>query len=169
MRRFYLKCRIALITFTLGVASVFMLNGSLYFSDEVPVNLPQVKSSSVFEIITKENWKGFNFVGHACGGRNKHDGESWVSGYRTNDWKKISISGSSHEKANGAKKEFSLRIANAFKVLESGKSRIIVENQEDENKWIDLIKYENKKSLVIINSPTLELALEFEKWRESQK
>ena len=69
------------MTFALGLASVFVLNGSLQFSDEITVNLPQVKSSEVFEIITKENWKGFAFAGHGCGGRNKYGAESSVSGY----------------------------------------------------------------------------------------
>ena len=44
MKTYYSKFRIMLITFAFGLASVFMLNGSLRSSDEMPVNLPKVRS-----------------------------------------------------------------------------------------------------------------------------
>ncbi|CAN5332653.1 hypothetical protein BH20ACI1_BH20ACI1_14090 [soil metagenome] len=47
MKRYYSKFRIMLMTFALGLASVFMLNGSLQFSDEVLINLPETKSENV--------------------------------------------------------------------------------------------------------------------------
>lgn len=46
MKKFYLRFRILLITFTVGLASVFMMNGSLQTSDEIFVNLPQIESDS---------------------------------------------------------------------------------------------------------------------------
>ena len=54
MKGFYAKFRIMLITFALGLASVFMMNGSLQFSDEVYVNLPKVKSDSIIFVIPKK-------------------------------------------------------------------------------------------------------------------
>ena len=53
MKRFYSKFRIGLMTFALGLASVFVMNGSLQFSDEVTVNLPETKSESVILIYPK--------------------------------------------------------------------------------------------------------------------
>ena len=41
MKKIYFRFRVLLITFTLGLASVFMLNGSLQISDEIPINLPR--------------------------------------------------------------------------------------------------------------------------------
>ena len=35
------------MTFALGLASVFMLNGSLQFSDEVFVNLPEINNEII--------------------------------------------------------------------------------------------------------------------------
>ncbi len=50
MKRFYLKFRIGLMTFAFGLASVFMINGSLQVSDEVYVDLPKVhyEPSTIF-------------------------------------------------------------------------------------------------------------------------
>ncbi len=46
MKRFYSQFRIMLITFALGLASVFVFNGSLQLSDEVTVQLPKTESKS---------------------------------------------------------------------------------------------------------------------------
>ncbi|MGI8786417.1 MAG: hypothetical protein ACR2HG_01465 [Pyrinomonadaceae bacterium] len=54
MKRFYFKFRIMLMTFALGLASVFVFNGSLKYSDEVFVNLPKVESDSVIFITPKK-------------------------------------------------------------------------------------------------------------------
>lgn len=157
------------MTFALGLASVFAVNGTLQFSDEIPVNLPQVKSISVFEIITKENWKGFQPFGHGCGGTNKYEGESSVTAYRTNDWKSVSISGSSHDTAKETTTEFNSRIKDAFRILEISKKRAVIENKQEGEEWIDIIYFENQKSLRIITSSKLETAIKFENWKKSQK
>jgi len=167
MKKFYSRFRIALITFALGLSSVFMINGSLSFSREVPVTLPQVETTAVFEIITKENWKGFQFVGQGCGGRNKYNGEIWVSGYRTNDWKSVSVSGSSHETTKETINEFNLRIKDASRILEIAEKRAVIENQEGENKSVNIIFFEDRRSLRIIDASKLETAIEFELWLKS--
>ena len=165
MKKIYSKLRIGLATFALGLASVFFLKGSLKFSDEIDVNLPKVESSSIIEIITREKWKGFIPVGQGCGGRNKYGGESGTTGYQTSDWKHISVSYSSYDSSKDAKKEISLRIAEAAKVLELKENKIILENQDGKKTWIDVIKYQNGKSIEITTSPSLELISEFEKWQ----
>lgn len=168
MKRFYLQFRIMLLTFAFGLAGVFLLNGSLKNSNEVSINLPQVKSSSVFEIITKENWKGFQSVGHGCGGTNKYAGETWGTAYRTNDWKSVSMGGSSHDTAKKTTTEFNSRIKDAFKVLEINKKRAVIENKQNGEEWFNIIYFENSKSLRIITSSKLETAIEFENWQKSQ-
>ncbi len=42
MKRFYYQFRIMLMTFALGLASVFVFTGSLKYSNEVGVDLPKV-------------------------------------------------------------------------------------------------------------------------------
>ncbi len=42
MKRFYSQFRIMLMTFAFGLASVFVFNDSLKFSNEISVNLPKV-------------------------------------------------------------------------------------------------------------------------------
>jgi len=41
------------MTLTLGLASVFLSNGSLKSSDEIPVNLPKVQSESPIIVFPK--------------------------------------------------------------------------------------------------------------------
>jgi hypothetical protein len=55
MKKFYSKFRVGLMTFAIGLASVFVLNGSLKFSEEIPVNLPKVKfePSTIFFLLPK--------------------------------------------------------------------------------------------------------------------
>ena len=166
MKRFYSKFRIGLMTFALGLASVFVFKGTVQLSDEIPVDLPQVQSSEVFEIITKENWKGFVFVGHGCGGRNKYGAESSVTGYRTSDWKYVSVYNSGYETKKDAEKEILLRINEASKIIEYKKHKIILEYQEGKVKRIDLIKYDGRTGIEVVSSNSLELITEFEKREE---
>ncbi len=53
MKRYYSKFRIMLMTFALGLASVFIFNGSLNFSDEIYVNLPKTEYGEVIVIFPK--------------------------------------------------------------------------------------------------------------------
>ena len=53
MRKYYSRFRILLMTFTLGLASVFAFNGSLKFSDEILVNLPETESGDVVIVFPK--------------------------------------------------------------------------------------------------------------------
>lgn len=68
MKRFYLKSRIALMTFALGLASVFVFNGSLKFPDEIQVNLPEVESESPIIVFQADALPGSRGGGGAGGG-----------------------------------------------------------------------------------------------------
>lgn len=52
-KKFYSRFRICLITFAFGLANVFVLNGSLQFSDEISVNLPEAKSARIIWVYPK--------------------------------------------------------------------------------------------------------------------
>ena len=71
-----------LMTFALGLASVFMLNGSLKFSDEVYVNLPRTESGSVLEISASKNML-FSTEGQGCGLINKYGGRGGVTVFQS--------------------------------------------------------------------------------------
>ncbi len=62
MRKFYFRFRILLMTFALGLASVFFFYGSLKESDEIKVELPKVQSDSVIFVTPKRRlcmpWAG---------------------------------------------------------------------------------------------------------------
>ena len=63
MRKFYPKFRISLATFALGLASVFMINGSLQFSDEIPVNLPKAESGEIIVVLPETSCQMFGYGG----------------------------------------------------------------------------------------------------------
>ena len=61
MKRFYLRFRIMLMTFALGLASVFVFGGSLKYSDEIYVDLPKLQTEKIiivspaYDVETPEN------------------------------------------------------------------------------------------------------------------
>ncbi len=71
MKKFYSKFRIGLITFALGLASVFMMNGSLKLSNDIPVVLPKTQTESpiiVFPRRKSETLNGSFWGGGTAGG-----------------------------------------------------------------------------------------------------
>lgn len=82
MRKIYFRFRVLLMTFTIGLASIFMSNGSLKPSDEIDIDLPKVQFNSSIIIYpgnppsfysghrNPEN-KGFDKVVKTKGKRNK--------------------------------------------------------------------------------------------------
>lgn len=52
-----------LMTFALGLASVFVYNSSLKYAEEIPVNLPEIESASPIFVFPKEE----RFIPY-CGG-----------------------------------------------------------------------------------------------------
>jgi hypothetical protein len=53
MKRFYLRFRITLMTFALGLASVFVFSGTLQNSDETPVDLPKTETAKTLVVFPK--------------------------------------------------------------------------------------------------------------------
>ena len=158
-----------LMTFALGLAGVNFLNWYSEYNDQIVVNLPKVESEAIFEIITKRNWTGFELYGQGCGGRNIYGGEGSISAYQANDFRSVSASTSSHSRKKEIKREIEARIKDAVRILEitekSTHKRIILENERDGEKWIDIIEYDGGKWIDIITADSLELALEFEQWQ----
>jgi len=54
MKKLYFRFRILLMTFAFGLASVFVINGSLKDSDEIRVDLPEIESESPVIVFPKE-------------------------------------------------------------------------------------------------------------------
>ena len=53
MKRFYSRFRILLMTFALGMASVFEFHDTLKFSNEVQVNLPKTATGDLIVVFPK--------------------------------------------------------------------------------------------------------------------
>ncbi len=66
MKRFYSKFRIALITFALGSASVFMFQGALY-SDAASVDLPHTNSGEIIVVFPRYEHEMPKGVGGGAG------------------------------------------------------------------------------------------------------
>jgi len=69
----YQQIRIALLTFALGLASVWLINGSRYGLIEVPVNLPQTKSGEVIVVFPRYSSEIPHDVGASGGGGRNED------------------------------------------------------------------------------------------------
>lgn len=178
MKRFYLRFRVVLITLALGLASVSFFNWFSDYWNEVSVELPKVASGSpiyVFPAYEKEIGKKFEFNGQGIG--NTVLG-GWFSGrrYKSSDGQIIFKEIIRHKNAKNTQREINWSIKKATKVLESqtisdensksNEKRIILEYGK-EKKSFEILKYDGEKTIRVIAAPSLELALEFEKWWES--
>ena len=70
MKKLYSQFRISLLTFTLGLAAVWMMNGLEFAWSEVPVDLPTVRSEEVLFVFPIER-KNMHVGGG--GGSSCHD------------------------------------------------------------------------------------------------
>lgn len=170
MKRHYLKIRILLMTFALGLASVFLFNGSLKYSDEIPVNLPKVQSESPLIVIPTEAKFISNSVGimvtRACG----------FNGSNSTTWHmpdgKLSEGVNCGKNNKETEKEFQEllskskiidRVKNVKNRREQIGERIVLQVTEKNEKWAEIIWYDGGKCYLYIVAPTLEQALDFEK------
>lgn len=159
------------MTLSLGLASVFMINGSLYNPDEIKVNLPQVKSSKVLEVTTSDKTV-FAMVGQGCGLENEYGGRGSGTSYQDSFSGRVFVESSCHDRAKKTKKELDLRIRNAVKVLEfqenlnrneEWKTRVVLLTDK-ESGAVEILRYNAEKCISIISAPRLKTALEMEKF-----
>lgn len=174
MKRFYSRFRIFLMTFALGSAGVFIFNGSPAKDVVILEPLPQTEHESVFPIITKQNWQGFESIGSGCGGRNIYGGEGGGTGYRNANFETVSVSYSRHDSSQDLKREIEMRIKDAVNILENIESkdirtrRIILERMNEDEKQVDLITYTSPKIIKVVSSKSLELTDDFLKWEKTR-
>jgi hypothetical protein len=75
MKRFYSQYRIMLLTFTLGLASVWMIDGLSKGLLEVPADLPKVKTDNVIVVFPRYSkempQQGGGDGGGGCGWENQ--------------------------------------------------------------------------------------------------
>jgi hypothetical protein len=161
-----------LMTFAFGLASVFMLSGSLKNEDEIVINLPQNESAEIIEIITKRNWRGFEATGHGCGGRNEYGSGCSFTGYANENFEGVSVSNCGYQNSKSLNREIELRIKDSVKVLEKtdnkqrGTKRIVLENREGNDEWFDIIISDGSLRLKIITARKLRLLDDFEYWEK---
>ena len=158
------------MTLALGLASVFMFNGSLKKLDKKPVNLPQIKSESPLIVIPKEEIVILNdveiVVSRGCG-LNESSGITW---HMSNGNLSEGVSCGKDNKET--KKDFQKLLAKS-KIIERAKNiknlrgekgeRMILEVFEKNEKYAEIIWFDGGKCYYYIKAPTLELALDFEK------
>jgi hypothetical protein len=53
MKKYYFRLRVLLMTFALGLVSVFVFNKSLNYLYEVPINSPKVQAAKIIVISPK--------------------------------------------------------------------------------------------------------------------
>ena len=170
MKKLYFRFRVLMMTFALGLASVFMFNGSLQFSDEIYVNSPHIQSETPLIVIPTEA----NFISNNVGimitrgcGFNGSSGTTWhmPSG-------KLSEGVICGENNKESKKEFHKLLAKS-KIIERVENvknrrgqigeRIVLVVTEKHEKRAEIIWYNDGKCYNYISAPTLELVLDFEK------
>ncbi|MDQ3061977.1 MAG: hypothetical protein M3R14_03815 [Acidobacteriota bacterium] len=183
MKRIIFRFSITILTIAIGVLSVFIfnvyqeVNRSLSNSKAVInpdkgkpkiIKLPFIIDGKFMEVEIDEK-EPFTFLGHACG-------RGYVDGYITSDEERLS---SGLEKINPSK--FRKEIQEASKVIENienfknrdgenGVRTIIqIESKGNNKQFYKIVWYDKKENMYYIIAPTLELALEFERWQESQK
>lgn len=164
MKRFYSKFRITLLTFAFGLASFWFVDRVNVISEEIPVDLPKAKFSSVIDVSIVEEGKDFITSGYVSSGKTKYEGEGYTKLYHTNFFRAVLLDRISYSNPHDRKLELDSILKDAQKVVSFSKNRIIIENSFDNKNWIEIIKLEDKKILKILTAPDLELALKFEKW-----
>jgi len=83
MKRYYLRFRIMLMTFALGLASIGFFNLLTKYLNEISVNLPKVESDSPIFVFPRERKKMPYGGGSPCCDSNNYSNKS------VNDSKKI--------------------------------------------------------------------------------
>lgn len=183
MKKLFVCFSVALLSTAVGLSSVFIfyvceeINHSLNNSQALinpdkgkpkVIKLPFVIDGEFMEVEIDEE-EPFTFLGHACG-------NGYVDGYITGNEERLS---SGLAKINPS--EFRKEIREASKVIENiddfknrdGENgvRVVVQvEDEDGNKrFYKIIWYDKKENMYYIIAPSLNLAIEFEKWQESQK
>jgi hypothetical protein len=172
MKRFYLKFRVMLMTFALGLSGVFLFNDSLKTDKKITVNLPQTESAEVIEIITKRNWRGFEVTGHGCGGRNEYGGECSATGYVNENFEGVSVSNCGYQNLKNLNREIELRIKKSVRIFENtqneklGSRRIVLERIFNNERFFDVILNDGSMRLKIITAKKIDLLNDFEQWEE---
>lgn len=94
----------------------------------------------------------------------------YIQGYITNDGQHLSEGNEcffGKNKKTG--KEFNKLINESKKTIERNTERVVLEFEGENGKYFKILYYNGGQCFDFIDAPNLELALEFEKWQESQK
>ena len=79
MKKYCYRFRVSLITFALGLVSVFMVNGLLIQPEEMKVDLPEAETeSSLIVFPMKRELVSANQGGNGCGGETVEEFEARI-------------------------------------------------------------------------------------------
>jgi hypothetical protein len=171
-----MEMRSIIIKMTVGI---FLLSGITFLikshsalaspSPELGVFIVQPSTSLLSSSVPSSiSAKRFEELGHVCGGRN----EGWITGYTAYDGKRLSLSSATYPSRSEASLELQKRLQNAVRIQEVGAKynqqgklvgkRVIAFFVFDD-KEIAAIFWTEQNSLQVIETESLDCALEFER------
>lgn len=170
------RISVAIWTLVLGLLSVYFYSQLLQSAQYLFVNSINIEEQlSIVEVVSMPEIEQtpaiqtflpnrFTPTFRACK-------PGYTQGYETDDGVKLSEgSECPWEYEENASKDFEAKIERAKTIIERKGERIILEFEEDGKHYFEILRYsDGDRCIKFIHAPSLELALEFEKWNESQE
>lgn len=162
MRKVLLRVVLGFFTFVIGVSAVFLTSKPLAAHTETVLFVEPVYKSET-------GIPRFMPTGRGCGG-------GYSQGYVTDDDQRLAEGVRWYPSRKVIRREFRKLVREAEQVLERVEQfrdhrgeiveRIVILDKTDEDgtEWISIIHYDGGDSYRFIDAPTLELALEFERY-----
>lgn len=157
------------VAIKIGIAASVLIAIGFFLRNLATLGAP-TGEFAVFMIQPTTSILRFEELGHACGGPN----HSWVTGYITYNGKRLSLSAASYSSQSEATQVLRSRVQGATRILETGarynqEGRIVGERAVAlvavESKELALIVWTQEESVFVIESESLECAMEFERTR----
>lgn len=159
MKRLIIHLLIAVFTFTISIASIWLINNTLMLV-RISIDEPILSADSSPEEFTP--------TFRACG-------MGYVQGYTTPSGESLFEGNSWHESSSAAKRAWQEELKKATKIIErtpkpqnkfgvEGESVIAFFSNTDGTMYVQLMSYDGGEYYKSINAPSLEIALRFEKF-----
>ena len=170
------RISVAVWTLVLGLLSVYLYSNishsaqEIMFADSIDVK----EQVSITEVIPASKMKTpFEFQSvfpnrftptfRACK-------PGYIQGYITDDGAALSEGSECNlENERETSSKFETKINQAKRIVERNDERIILEFEENGNHYFEILRYRGGSCIKFIHAPSLELALEFENWYESDR
>lgn len=168
MKRALFYAIFAILTLVVGISSAWFLQpfpiGDLSLpneADSLSKAVPAIESVTDIDILPRHR---FTETFRACK-------PGYVQGYVTDTEQAVTEGNNRcNLEDNGATEtEFNDAIRRATRIVERKEGRVVLEFRDAEEKYIEILRYNGGACISFIRAPTLELALEFEKWHSRQE